>query len=185
MKNNLLYHLGNALILLSLAGFAFTFYPFLITYLVPTPDVKAITAKEGTFITIPKIKAQSPVIENVDPWKESEYREVLKKGVAQAKGTSLPGQKGTVYLFAHSSGLPWELTRYNTIFLRLGELGKGDDIEIVRNGKLYKYKVSDKKEVDPSEVSYLLNTKKNQLIIQTCTPVGTAFRRILVFAESK
>src|SRR3989337_3904387 len=98
--NKLLLHLGNFLILLSFAGFTAIFYPFLITYLSPPPVVQAITAKEGTFITIPKIRAQAPVIENVDPFNEPEYMEVLKKGVAQAKGTSFPGEKGTMYLFA-------------------------------------------------------------------------------------
>jgi LPXTG-site transpeptidase (sortase) family protein len=182
--NRLLYHLGNALIVLSLCGFAFTFYPVIITYLLPAPSVQKITARHGTFITIPKIKAQSPLIENVDPWNESVYMEALKHGVAQAKGTAHPGEKGTMYIFAHSSGLPWELTRFNTIFLKLGELNKGDAIEIMKEGKLYKYKVTNKKEVDPSEVGYLTQNKKDQLIIQTCTPIGTSLRRLLVFAEA-
>jgi LPXTG-site transpeptidase (sortase) family protein len=143
---------------------------------------KKYTAQKGTFITIPKIKAQSPVIENVDPWNEAAYGEALKHGVAQAKGTSLPGQHGTVYLFAHSSGLPWDLTHFNTIFLKLGELQNGDKILIRRNGKDYPYKVTDKKEVDPSEVQYLLDTKKTQLVVQTCTPIGTSLRRLLIFA---
>jgi LPXTG-site transpeptidase (sortase) family protein len=183
MKNNFMFHLGNALIVLSLCGILFTFYPILIAYLVPVPDVQKITAKEGMFITIPKIKAQSRVFENVDPWNESVYQNVLKHGVAQAKGTAHPGERGTMFLFAHSSGLPWELTRFNTIFLKLGELNKGDDIEILKNGKHYNYKVTDKKEVDPTAVNYVLDTKKDQLIIQTCTPIGTSLRRLLVFAK--
>lgn len=181
--NRFFFHLGNALILLSFAGFTVIFYPVISTYFFPPQIVKEIKAQEGTYITIPKINAQSPIIENVDPFNEQEYNEVLKRGVAQAKGTSLPGEKGTTFIFAHSSGLPWELTRFNTIFLKLGELSSGDEIEIVRNGKVIKYKVTDKKEVDPTDVQYLLNTKKDQLILQTCTPIGTSLKRLLVFAE--
>ena len=86
--------------------------------------------------------------------------------------------------------MPWEMTRYNTIFLRLGELSVGDEIVITRNGKELKYTVSDKKEVDPSEVNYLLQTDKTEprlnrgkLILQTCTPIGTALKRLLIFAD--
>lgn len=181
--NRVLFHIGNALILTSLAGFAYIFFPVVMTYITPPPVVKEVKAKEGTFLTIPKIRAQAPVIEQVDPWNEPVYQSALRRGVAHAKGTSLPGQKGTVFLFAHSTGQPWELTGFNTIFLRLGELQQGDKIELVRNGKKFTYNVTEKKEVDPTEVNYLLETKKDQLILQTCTPIGTSLRRLLVFAK--
>src|SRR5439155_23368849 len=115
------YHLGNALIIFSFLGFLYIFYPIIQIYLFP-PTINNTFSEKGTFITIPKISAQAPVVENVDPWNESAYNEVLKKGVAQAKGTN--------FYFAHSSGMPWEITRFNTIFLRLGELQKGDTIII-------------------------------------------------------
>lgn len=181
--NRFLFHLGNAMILCSFAGFTFIFYPFITTYFSSPPVIEKIEAREGAFITIPKIRAQAQIIENVDPFNEPAYMEALKKGVAQAKGTSHPGEPGTSFLFAHSSGNPWDLTRMNTIFLRLGELESGDEIEIVRNGKVLKYKVTDKKEVDPTEVNYLLDTKKTQLILQTCTPIGTSLKRLLIFAK--
>ena len=181
-RNKLFYHLGNALMVVSVLVFLFIFYPILWVYLFP-PQINDSLPTKGTFITIPKIHAQSPVTENVDPWNESLYREALKKSVAHAKGTSLPGQEGTVFLFAHSSGLPWELTRFNTIFLRLGELQKGDTITILRNGKKFSYTVREKKEVWPTEVNYLLDTKRTQLILQTCTPIGTSLKRLLIFAD--
>lgn len=173
------YYLGNFFILLSLALFVFIFYPVLQSYL--TPGSYAQVASDTYSLWIPKIRAAGKVIPNVDPWNEAEYRAALKKGIAQAKGTATPGHAGTVYLFAHSSGPPWEQTRYNTIFLRLGELDKGDKVYLTWGGKMYTYVVDTKKVVPPSEVSYL-HTKKNQLIIQTCTPIGTDWQRLLVFA---
>lgn len=150
----------------------------------PPPTLQKVQTKQGVYVTIPKINAQAPIIENVDPWNESEYNQALKKGVAQAKGTVKPGEKGTIFLFAHSSGLPWELTRYNTIFLRLNELQANDTITITKNEKEYTYKVTDKKEVWPNEVNYLMQTEKDQLILQTCTPVGTSLKRLLIFATT-
>ena len=181
--NRFLFHLGNGFIFLSLVGFLFIFFPFIALFLSPPPIMKEIKTKEGSFITIPKINAQSKIIPNVDPWNEMIYNKALQNGVAHAKNTALPGEKGTAFLFAHSSGNPWELTRMNTIFLRLGELQNGDVIEIVSNGKMLKYKVVDKKEVDPTEVDFLLKSEKTQLVLQTCTPIGTSLKRLLVFAN--
>lgn len=176
------YHLGNSLIILSLLGLSYILYPIARIYLFP-PTIKTLQAQKGIFLTIPKIHAQAPIIENVDPWNQSEYLQSLKKGIAHAKGTALPGEKGTIFLFAHSSGSPWEITWYNTIFLRLNELQKGDSIEINKNGKKYLYKVREKKEVWPTEVNYLLQTKKDQLILQTCAPIGTDLKRLLIFSD--
>ncbi len=151
-------------------------------YLFP-PQIQSQLPEYGMYITIPKIHAQSPVIPEVDSNNQTVYDEALKHGVAQAKGTALPGEKGRVYLFAHSSGLPWEETHFNTIFLRLGELQNGDTIIVRRNGKDYKYIVYDKKTVDPSQVSYITDSTKTQLILQTCTPIGTSLYRLLIFAK--
>jgi len=181
--DRLLYHLGTVLIMFSLAGFVFIFYPLISAYFPQKLVTTQASAQGDIIITIPKINAQAQVISNVDPWDERIYDEALKKGVAQAKGTALPGEKGTTFLFAHSSGLPWEMTRMNTIFLRLGELQTGDSIIIQNNGKKLEYKVRETKVVDPSQVHYLLDTKRTQLILQTCTPIGTSLQRLLIFAD--
>jgi LPXTG-site transpeptidase (sortase) family protein len=174
------YYLGNLLVLLSLVIFAYIFYPVLQSYLVP--GSYAQVASDTYSLWIPKIRAAGKVIPNVDPWDEEAYRKALKQGIAQAKGTSVPGQHGTVYLFAHSSGPPWEQTRYNTIFLRLGELQRGDFVYVTWRGEKYTYKVQNKKVVSATDITYL-QEKKDQLIIQTCTPIGTDWKRLLVFAD--
>lgn len=176
------YYFGTILILLSLAGLSFTFYPVIRAYYPPSLETGKIS-KDGFSISIPKIHATGTIIENVDPFNKEEYDRALKKGIAHALGTSLPNQQGTMFLFAHSSGLPWELTRYNTIFLRLNELRPNDKIVVRFEGKLYTYKVRESKEVWPSEVNFLLEGSKDQLILQTCTPIGTDLKRLLVFAD--
>ena len=181
-KKGIAYYLGNFLLLVSLAFFLYIFWPVIQIYLFP-PQIQRNLPDHGTYITIPKIHAQAPVIENVDPNNQAVYDKALQHGVAQAKGTALPPQKGTIYFFAHSSGPLWEQTHFNTIFIRLGELQKGDLIVIRRNGKEYRYAVRETKTVDPSQVSYLTNDKRTQLILQTCTPIGTSLYRLLVFAD--
>lgn len=181
-RKSLGYYIGTILFFGALVSFIVLFWPIFQIYLFP-PTINNNLPGFGTFITIPEIHAQAPVILNVDPNSQAVYDAALKQGVAQAKGTAIPPQAGTVYIFAHSSGPIWDLTHYNTIFVRLGELKKGDLIVIRRNGKNYDYLVRTSKVVNPTDVSYLTNAKKTQLILQTCTPIGTSLYRLLVFAD--
>lgn len=180
-KFNFRFHLGNILMALALTILLVIYFPFINLYLNP-PKLDPHLIGKGYYIQIPKIGALAPIILNVDPWNSQIYRPQLKKGVALAKGTYLPGEKGTSFLFAHSSDFAWELSKYNIVFFRLGELQKGDEINIFKNGKKLKYKVVSKKEVWPSEVEFLKDLSKTQLILQTCTPIGTDLKRLLVFA---
>lgn len=165
--------MGDFLILISLLILVWIYFPILQLYLLPPTTNLPDTSY---YISIPKINARSPIVENVDPFSKNEYQEALKKGVAQAKGMSN-------FLFAHSSLPPWEMTRTNTPFLRLGELKNGDQIIVHKNGQDIIYSVVDKKEVWPNQVGILLDNKKDQLILQTCSPIGTDLKRLLVFAK--
>lgn len=182
-RNQLRYYIGNALMFGALAILFFVYYPFIRLYLDP-PKIDPNPPETGIFIQIPKIGAQAPIILDVDPWNSKEYLKKLTEGVAHAKDTSLPWEEGTSFLFAHSSDVPWRISRYNTVFFRLGELNKGDEIFVIKNGEKLVYKVTDKKEVWPNEVEFLKNISKNQLILQTCTPIGTDLKRLLIFAKS-
>lgn len=167
----------------SFLGFVFIYYPFVKEFLFP-PSYTAEDVRKTEFsIQIPKINVFAPVIENVDPYNERDYLESLKNGVAQAKGTGLPGSGKTVFLFAHSSDVPWRITRYNTAFFKLDFLKNGDKVILRRNGEVFTYRVFDKKIVWPDQVQYLKEDQGNILILQTCTPIGTSLQRLLVFAK--
>lgn len=181
--NLFLYYIGNSLILMAIAIFTFLYYPILKVYLFPSTITDAQRQRVKLSIEIPKIHAFAPIITNVNPWDEKEYLYALTQGVAHAIGTSLPDQIGTMFLFAHSSDVPWRIARYNTIFLRLGELDVGDTILIRKDAKIYEYHVRETKVVWPTDVSYLRDSTRTQLILQTCSPIGTAYKRLLVFAD--
>ena len=174
---------GNILIAVSLMGLLFIYYPYIKEFVFPPKFERSQIEKIGFSIQIPTINVFSEVIENVDPYNNKEYLESLKKGIAHAKGTSLPGKKGTIFLFAHSSDVPWRITRYNTAFLKLDFVKNGDEIIVRKNGKVYSYIIYDKKSVWPSEIKYLKEEQGDILILQTCTPVGTSLQRLLIFAK--
>lgn len=136
-------------------------------------------------ILIPKIGANSSITANVDAGDSSVYLPILKHSVAHAKGSALPDENGTVYLFAHSTDNWWDVGVYNAVFYLLKELTRGDSIQLVYKNKEYKYTVTDTKIVDPNSVGYLVNSQKTgkQLILQTCWPPGTTWKRLLVIAK--
>ena len=152
-----------------------------------TPDgktVQILIPEDPNFsVVIPKIGANAKIIAGVDTSNESEYSDALKKGVAQALGTAFPGEGGHIFLFAHSTDYWWNVSTYNAVFYLLGKLAKGDDINIFYKGERFVYRVIDTKIVNPSEVEYITRkTNTEFLTLQTCWPLGTTFKRLLVFA---
>lgn len=184
--------LGAVLIFVSVAITAFTFYPIFILEtgyfaknLSSSKDPEPVISASTDFgIVVPKIGANSAVVAEVDPYNEAEYQAELAKGIAHAKGTSLPGQGGNIFLFSHSSANFFEARKYNSQFYLLSKLETGDDITLYYQGNEFKYKVYDKKIVDPSALEYLGGERKKQtLTLMTCTPAGTTLKRLLILSE--
>ena len=137
-------------------------------------------------IYIPKIDAKSKVIANVNAADEDQYVESLKKGVAHAAGTFFPGQGKGIYLFAHSTDTSFNVARYNAVFYLLRELVPGDEIELFFTDKKYVYTVSDKQIIEANDTSWLTrNYDKETLILQTCWPPGTSWKRLVIEAFPK
>jgi LPXTG-site transpeptidase (sortase) family protein len=153
----------------------------------PTPTLVAVGTTEYS-ISVPRIGAFANIVDNVSPFDRNEYIRVLKdKVVAQAKGSSEAGSGlGTsTFIFAHSTEQGLSMVRQNSIFYLLGELNNGDEILIGKKGNILKYKVYLKKIVNASEVEYLKYKEPGRevLILQTCWPLGTDWKRLLVFGE--
>lgn len=143
---------------------------------------------EAFSVHIPKIDAHSVVIPNVDAGDQEDYMPALKKGVAHAKGTGLPGVASninrTIYLFSHSTSAPWLVTQYNAQFYLLNKMEVGDEIEVTFWNKNYRYRVTETKITPADDTSYLQRqVEKEILILATCWPAGTTSKRFLVFAE--
>lgn len=133
-------------------------------------------------ITIPKIGVTSEVIPNVDPSSPDDYNEKLMQGVAHAKGSYLPGQQGTIFLFAHSTNSPFNILQYNAKFYAAKDLDFGDEIIIDYHGITYKYIVESKHITEPNDLETIRNSGAD-LILQTCWPPGTDWNRLLILAK--
>lgn len=153
--------------------------------LVGSTEQELVPPDEDFSVVIPKIGASAKVFPNVDPGNEEEFLPKLSEGVAHAQGTVFPGLAGNIYLFAHSTDNFWNAGRYNAIFYLLKDLKEGDEIAVFFQGERYNYYVTQTRVVDADEVSFITqaNTGNEQLILQTCWPPGTTWKRLLVFAR--
>lgn len=198
---------GSALIALSAFIVIFTFYPILkeeVRYFfsqereVPIltqeeareaaaagrKETVIIPADEDFGIIIPKIAANSRILPDVD-WRDANaYQRALAKGVAHAEGTDKPGEPGNVFLFAHSGVDFYEAARYNAVFYLIGKLEKGDPISVFFQGQRFEYRVKEGRIIDASDTSWLTEKgTEKRLILMTCWPAGTTWKRFIVIAD--
>lgn len=161
--------------------------PPLLEYTFGNSDVelRAPEVERDWEISISKIEVKAPIILNVNGNDEIEYLMSLQRGVAHLKGTKIPGQKGNIFIFGHSSYLFYDPGDYKTIFRKLDELENDNEIIIKSNIAEYKYKVIEKKIVKPEEVEVTNEVIKGEetLTLMTCTPPGTTFKRLIVIAK--
>ncbi len=132
-------------------------------------------------IAIEKIGVSAPVVKNVSVTDENEYMKSLDNGVAHAVGTALPGEKGNVYIFAHSSLGFFRFSKYAAVFNLLRKLDKGDQVHLFYQNKDYIYEVLGKEVVSGWNTYSLTRTVlEPTLTLQTCDPPGTTFNRLVV-----
>jgi len=150
-------------------------------------EAKEIIPVDKDFaLVIPKININAKVFPDVDATNPKEYLPLLVKGVAQAKGSQLPGQEGNVFIFAHSSDTPLNAVRYNAVFYLLNKMEKDDEIFLYYQQEKYLYQVLEKKIISPEKMGDYLKTLKGKILtLQTCYPPGTTINRLLVVAEER
>ena len=153
-----------------------------------SPIQEELTPVDPSFgIVIPKLGANARIIANVDPFNGAEYQRALTKGVAHAKGTSLPGQDGNIFLFSHSSVDFYRATQFNSVFYLLTKMEIRDTIDLYYEGSRYSYSVTAKHIVSASDIQYLdaMGKGRKTLTLMTCWPPGTTLKRLIVIAEHR
>jgi sortase A len=132
--------------------------------MIPTPGPEAPTR-----ITIPAIEVDALVVEG-DSWEQ------LKLGVGHHLNTANPGERGNMVLSAHND-------IYGEIFRRLPSLELGDEIVVYAGEQPYRYVVTAKQIVEPTEVGVLAPTTKPVATLISCYPYMVDTHRIVVVAE--
>lgn len=138
-------------------------------------------------LIIPKINVDAPVIYGLESIAEGPVQEALNDGVVHYPipgANSVPGQVGNTAILGHSSNDVFNTGAYKFVFVQLDQLNEGDTFYAHYKGTRYTYSVTSKEVIEPTEVNKLvLDTKKPMMTLITCTPPGTALKRLIVYAE--
>jgi len=149
------------------------------------PTANVVVGPENRLI-IPKINVSVPTIYDVGTDYDSQMKAMVS-GVANfpiTGASSRPGQIGNTVFAGHSSNDIIDTGDYKFIFAKLDKLTVGDTIYINYQSKRYIYTVTSTEVVLPTDVGKLIYpTTKPILTLVTCTPLGTALKRLLVTAE--
>ena len=148
-------------------------------------DPSAVTASTTPEIIIPKINLEIPVDFTQTSDSEDVIQNALQNGIVHYPSTVMPGQTGNAAFFGHSSNNILNPGKYKFAFILLHELQPGDTFYITYNGKVYIYKVFDRKVVEPSDVGVLDNVSGHAATatLITCDPPGTALHRLVVVGD--
>lgn len=136
------------------------------------------------FLTIEKLGIEkAKVIASVDVSDPDVYLRELLQGVGHLAGSAFPGEKGSVFLFGHSS-LPFLFSEsnYATIFSNLSWLRKGDLVVLEFAGRLYRYRVEAARVVEAGSKVAEVQSRRDELILLTCFPPGLLTERLIVTA---
>jgi sortase A len=138
-----------------------------------SPDQAGAKLTNERRVLIPAIGVDSPIVEGVD-------ESALDRGAWHIPGTSTPDRGGNTVISGHRFRY---LPPNNTTFYLLNKLRSGDLIQIQWDNQLYHYRVTDTREVEPTQVEILQNTTDTRLTLFTCTPILSTARRLVITAQ--
>lgn len=120
-------------------------------------------------LSIPKIDANLPIYHGTD-------EDELEKGVGHFAGSVLPGERDNSVLSGHR----------DTVFRKLGDVGKGDLLEVTTEAGTFTYKVRKVRIVDADDRTVIVPTPRPTLTVSTCYPfdyIGDAPERYILVAD--
>jgi LPXTG-site transpeptidase (sortase) family protein len=157
------------------------------SYVVPTTpetDTVAVASGEGKLpirIEVPEVgikaSVSNPSSTNIDTLNNE-----LLAGAVRYPGTGVPGEKGNVLLFGHSSHLPVVHNQSYKAFNGIETLKEGDPIYIYGDGTVYTYAVESVHHENTATDAIPLSTDGAKLTLATCDNFGEKSDRWIVTA---
>jgi LPXTG-site transpeptidase (sortase) family protein len=148
----------------------------------PAAPRVVVPVMENNTLMIPSIDVSAPIIWNV-PIEDALNN--LQHGVVHVRESYLPGEKGRTFIVGHSSGYWWLKNPWTRVFALLDQANDGDLVFLKVDDKTYAYQITHRETITPQDVSVIRDKQldHNQLALMTCTPVGTALNRLVLYAE--
>jgi len=153
----------------------------------PPKIVKNLPLPDKATLTISKIGVSAPIVFNVPNTTNDIYKN-LENGVVHSSDTPKPGEGGVSVILGHSSAYPWYKGAYGSVFAILGKLKVGDTFSVTyEDGRTFNYSVKELIIFSPfksnDQLSTIEKNSKNSLVLLSCWPIGTNYKRIAVYAE--
>jgi len=134
----------------------------------PLYAVRPKTGEMMGSLYIPRLEAQLPIYHGTD-------EDELENGVGHFKESVLPGEKDNAVLSGHR----------DTVFRNLGQVGKGDELEVTTTAGTFVYKVKKVRIVDKDDLTVIVPKPRAVLTVSTCYPfnfIGAAPKRYILEA---
>lgn len=136
----------------------------------PVLNRPAPTSETALALIIPKLNLNATIVQGVD-W------EALKQGVGQVmNGVNPSDDTGNVAFAAHNDV-------YGKLFEHLDQLEPGDTFQIQTRTNVYTYTITEKRIVEPTDVSVLENRQGATATLISCYPYQVNTQRIIIFAD--
>lgn len=127
--------------------------------------------QKGNTLLIPSIQLETPIKSGYDAGS-------LNNAAWLRPNTSKPDESGNTVLAGHRFSY-----QVRSIFFNLNRVKTGDQVQIAWEGKIYDYRITEIKEVQPSAVEIESQNFDERLTIYTCTPIWSMANRLVVIAE--
>jgi LPXTG-site transpeptidase (sortase) family protein len=148
---------------------------------------KKLILPDKALLVINGIGVSAPIIFGVGSNTKNIYNN-LENGVVHYSDTPKPGMNGVSIILGHSSAYPWYKGAYGSVFALLGKLKVGDKIYVkYEDGQTFVFSVKQSIIFSPfakdNRLSEIEKSEKPTLVLISCWPVGTNYKRIAVQAE--
>ncbi|MET3728470.1 sortase A [Fictibacillus halophilus] len=120
-------------------------------------------------LLIPKLNATLPIFHGTD-------EEELERGVGHYEKSVLPGEHDNSVLSGHR----------DTVFRKLGEVGKGDKLVVETSAGTFTYKIRQVRIVDKDDRTVIVPKPRATLTVSTCYPfdfIGASPQRYILVAD--
>ncbi|MBI2669865.1 MAG: sortase [Candidatus Yanofskybacteria bacterium] len=142
---------------------------------------------DKAMLVIEKIGVSAPVVFGVSNDNDTIFKN-LENGIVYYSNTPKPGLKGVSIILGHSSAYPWYKGKYGSVFALLGKLQLGDKFSVrYDDGRTFNFVVKQSVVFSPfaddSRLTQIEKSPGTSLVLVSCWPVGTNYKRIAVQAE--
>lgn len=150
------------------------------------PDKKIVLPDKATLV-VGGIGISAPVVFGAGSDTKNIY-DNLENGVVHYSSTPKPGMDGVSIILGHSSAYPWYKGVYGSVFALLGKLKTGDKIYVeYGDGQTFAFSVKQSIVFSPfkedTRLAQIEKSEKPTLVLISCWPIGTNYKRIAVQAE--